>query len=184
MKLLAIVLVTIFTFTGFQQLKFIKTKINDDITLSIPEGFHLLEKADIDRKYVAAKAPLAAFTDDMSGTVDIGVNVAFSQWNPEDLEIMRSFYKSNIMGLYDEVRFITEEVIEVDGEKYAVFEFVSVVKDEEGTSLDAGATSKYTRIHYGIVNRKTLLLNFSCPASVQSTWAPVAKNVLESVKIK
>ncbi len=184
MKLFALTIVTIFIFMGFQQMKYIKTKVNDSITLSIPEGFHILEKSEIDRKYVAAKAPLAAFTDNTSGMVDIGVNVAFSQWDPEDLEIMKSFYKSNIMGLYDEVSFITEEVIEVDGEKYAVFEFVSVVKDEEGTSFDQTATSKYTRIHYGIINRKTLLLNFTCPASQQTVWAPVAKHVLESVKIK
>jgi len=177
-------LVTLFVFMGFQQMKYIKTKVSDSITLSLPEGFRLLEKSEIDRKFVAAKAPLAAYTDNMSGTVDIGVNVAFSQWNPGDLEIMRSFYKSNIMGLYDEVRFITEDVVEVDGVKYAVFEFVSVVKDEEGTSYDQNVTSKYTRIHYGIVNRKTLLLNFTCPASQQNAWAPVAKYVLESVKIK
>ncbi len=175
---------TIFIFMGFQQMKYVKTKVNDSITLSLPEGFRLLEKAEIDRKYVAAKAPLAAFTDAMSGTVDIGVNVAFSQWNPEDLEIMKSFYKSNIMGLYDEVRFITEEVVQIDDEKYAVFEFVSVVRDEEGTSFDQATTSKYTRIHYGIINRKTLLLNFTCPVSQQNMWAPVARHVLESVKIK
>jgi len=169
---------------GFQQMKYLKTKVNDNITLSLPEGFRLLEKSEIDRKYVAAKAPLAAFTDAMSGKVDIGVNVAFSQWNPEDLDIMKSFYKSNIMGLYDEVRFISEEIIEIDDEKYAVFEFISTVKDEEGTSFNQSATSMYTRIHYGIINRKTLLLNFSCPASQQNTWAPVAKYVLQSVKIK
>lgn len=183
MKSFSLAILIALVFMGFQEMKYIKTKVNDNISILLPEGFRLLDKSEIDRKYVAAKAPMAAYTDNMSGSIDIGVNVAFSQWNPEDLEIMRSFYKSTIMGLYDEVQFITEEVFEIDGRSFATFEFVSVVKDDAGTSMSEGATSKYTRIHYGIINHKTLLLNFTCPAIQKNKWAPVAKQVLESVKI-
>jgi hypothetical protein len=67
--------------------------------------------------------------------------------------------------------------------RFAVFEFISVVRDEEGTTLQQAVTSRYTRIHYGIINHKTLLLNFSCPTSQQTKWAPIAQRVLESAKI-
>ena len=96
---------------------------------------------------------------------------------------MNSFYKSNIMQLYDEVHFIIEEVKEINGKQYAVFEFVSSVSDEEGTTVAQSAISKYVRIQYTIVNSKTLLLNFSCPARQKDKWAPIAKQILESVKI-
>ena len=176
---LAIILITLSSFQGG---KFVKTKVNDDITLSLPQDFTLMGQDDLSRNYLSTKEPLAAYTD-FSRTVNLGINIAYSQWNPEDLKIMNSFYKSNIMQLYDEVHFITEEIKEINGKQYAVFEFVSSVSDEEGTTVAQSAISKYVRIQYTIVNSKTLLLNFSCPARQKDKWAPIAKQILESVKI-
>ena len=168
--------------SSFQQVKYVKTKVNDDITLSLPHEFSLMTQEELSRNYLSAKEPLAAYTD-FSRTVNLGINIAYSRWNPEDLEIMNSFYKSNIMQLYDEVHFIREEITEINGKKFAVFEFVSSVSDEEGTSVSQRTISKYVRIQYTIVNSKTLLLNFSCPARQQDKWAPIAEEILGSVKI-
>ncbi len=183
MKKTASVLLLLLAVCGFQQMKYVKTKVNPSITIMLPNGFHLMETTELYRKFVAAKPPLAAYTDNATATIDIGVNVAHSQWNADDLDIMKSFYKSTLMGLYDEVQFITEGIEEIDGKNFAVFEFISVVKDDEKTYDNPAATSKYTRIHYGIINHKTLLLNFTCPANQRNHWAPVARHVLESAKI-
>ena len=96
---------------------------------------------------------------------------------------MKSFYKSTIMGLYDEVQFINEDIREINGRNFAVFEFLSTVVDEEGTTINPGAISKFVRIQYTIVESKTVLFNFSCPARQKDRWAPIAKEILESVKI-
>ena len=87
------------------------------------------------------------------------------------------------MGLYDEVQFITEKIQEINGRNYVVFEFLSKVNDTEGTTIDQSSISKFIRIQYTIVNYKTVLFNFSCPARVKDKWAPIAKESLESVKI-
>lgn len=179
MKLTFSFFLTLFLFSSFQHIKYVKTKVNDDINMSLPKDFTLMSQADLNSKYVSAKAPVAVYTD-FSRTVDLGVNIAHSRWNKEDLEIMKSFYKSNIMGLYDDVQFITEEIIEIHGKEFAVFEFVSSVSDEEGTQ---SAISKYVRIQYTIVKSKTVLFNFTCPARQKEKWAPIAKKILESVKI-
>ena len=141
-----------------------------------------MSNEDRNRKYVSSKDPVAVYTD-LSRTVDLGVNVAYSRWNQEDLEMMKSFYKSNIMGLYDEVQFITEEIKEINGKEFAIFEFVSQVIDDEGTTVNQRAISKYVRIQYTIVKSKTVLFNFTCPARLKEKWAPVAKKIMESVKI-
>ena len=165
-----------------QPVKYVKTKVSDAITMSLPQDFILMSQTDLNAKYVSSKAPIAAYTD-FSRTVDLGVNIAYSRWNQEDLEIMKSFYKSTIMGLYDEVQFITEEITEVNGNDFAVFEFLSSVSDTEGTTISQGTISKYVRIQYTIVQSKTVLFNFSCPAIQKDRWAPIAKEILESVKI-
>ena len=182
MKYLFSFSIVILLLTSFQQVKYLKTKVNDDITISLPQDFIAMSPEDISRNFLSSKDPVAAYTD-FSRTVNLGINTAYSQWNKEDLEIMTSFYKSNIMQLYDEVQFITEEIKEINGKEFAVFEFVSSVADEEGTTVTQSAISKFVRIQYTIVNQKTLLLNFSCPARQRDKWAPIAKEILESVKI-
>lgn len=182
MKLRFSLLPFLFLLTSYQPVKYVKTKVNDAISISLPKDFILMSQTDLNSKYVSSKAPIAAYTD-FSRTVDLGVNVAYSRWNQEDLEILKSFYKSTIMGLYDEVQFITEEVQEINGRDYAVFEFLASVSDDEGTTINRSSISKFVRIHYTIVKSKTVLLNFSCPGRQKDTWAPVAKEILESVKI-
>ncbi len=177
-----ILIITFFGLASFQQVKYVKTKVNESITLLLPEEFTLMEQGELNTKYVSSKPPVAAYTD-YSKTVDLGINVAYSRWNEEDLEIMKSFYKSNIMGLYDEVQFITEDVQEINGRDFVVFEFLSKVNDTEGTTFNSSSISKYIRIQYTIINYKTVLFNFSCPERIKDKWAPVAKEILESVKI-
>jgi hypothetical protein len=171
-----------FALTSFQKIRYVKTKVNESITLSLPEEFTMMQENELNRKYVSTKPPVAAYTD-FSKTVDLGINIAYSRWNQEDLEIMKSFYKSNIMGLYDEVQFITENVQEINGRDFVVFEFLSKVNDTEGTTINNSSISKFVRIQYTIVKSKTVLFNFSCPARTKNKWAPVAQEILESVKI-
>jgi hypothetical protein len=175
-------IVLFFAASAFQNMKLVKTKVNDSITLSLPEEFTLMTEEELNRKYVSAKAPVAVYTD-FSKTVDLGVNIAYSRWNAEDLEIMMSFYKSNIMGLYDEVQFITETVQEINGRDFVVFEFLSKVNDTEGTTIDNSSISRFVRIQYTIARSKTVLFNFSCPERMKDKWAPIANEILESVKI-
>lgn len=182
MKKTIILVPLIFLLSAFQNIKYVKTKVSDSITMLTPADFLLMEEAELNRRYVSARKPIAVYTD-YSRTVELAVNVAYSRWKQEDLEIMKSFYKSNIMGLYDDVNFLKEDIETINGRDYAVFEFISVVRDEEGTAVNPGATAKFTRIQYTIVNYKTVLFNFSCPVRQKDQWIPVARHILSSVKI-
>ena len=182
MKPFLILLTSFILFTSFQKVKYVKTKVNNAVSLLLPEGFTLMSQADLLSRYDSDKAPVAVYTD-FTRSVDLGVNVAYSRWNAEDIEIMQSFYKSTIMGLYDEVQFIKEDIYEINGKDFAVFEFVSSVRDDEGTTINQSPINKFIRIQYTIVKSKTVLFNFSCPANQRDKWAPIAKEILESVKI-
>lgn len=182
MKMIFILVLSSSLFFPVQQSKFVKTKVIDGITLLLPGDFLPVSEEDLRRVYLSAKPPVAAYTD-FSRSIDFGVNVAFSKWNEEDLEIMQNFYKSNIMGLYSEVRFINESIETINGKKFAVFEYDCAVYDEEESNINRGTIRKYVRIQYTIVKGKTVLFNFSCPAIQKDKWIPIAKEILESVKI-
>lgn len=180
-KSISQILILFFLF-AFQQVKFVKTKVSDAITVSLPQEFTPMSQTDLNARYVSSKAPIAAYTD-YSRTVDLGVNVAYSRWNAEDLEIMQSFYKSTIMGLYDDVQFQLEQVEEINGKKFAVFEFLASVSDGDETTVEQRSINKFIRIQYTIVKNKTVLFNFSCPARLKNKWEPIAREMLASVKI-
>lgn len=182
MKTIFILILSSSILFQLQQSKFVKTKVSDGISLLLPEDFMPVSQEDLARKYLSAKPPVALYTD-YSRVVDFGVNVAYSKWNEEDLGIMQNFYKSNIMGLYNEVQFMNESIENIEGRDFAVFEYICSVYDEEETTINQGTISKYVRIQYAIVNNKTILFNFSCPASQKDKWAPISKEILKSVKI-
>lgn len=168
---------------AFQSMKLVKTKIGKSITVSLPDDFMLMSQSEIRSKYVSAREPMALYSDE-SRNVDFTVNVAYSQWDANDLELMKSFYKSNIMGLYDEVHFLQEDIREINGRRFAVFEFVSSVKGESDSPLNSNAIGRYTYIQYTIVNNKTVLFNLSCPTHLRDIWGPLARQIMNSVTVK
>ncbi len=168
---------------AFQPVKLVKTKIGKNITVSLPDDFMLMSQSEIRQRYVSAREPLAIYSDE-TGNVAFTVNVAYSRWNPDDLELMKNFYKSNIMGLYDEVHFIQEDVKEINGRLFAVFEFVSSVKGQSDSPISSNAIGRYTYIQYTIVNGKTVLFNLSCPTHLRNKWGPLAGEIMGSVNIK
>lgn len=168
---------------AFQSVKLTKTKIGKSITVSLPDSFILMTQSEINLKYVSPREPLALYSDE-TRNVDLSVNVAFSKWNANDLELMQSFYKSNIMGLYDEVHFIKEKIEDINGRKFAVFEFISAVKAESNSPVSEIGVGRYTYIQYAIVNGKTVLFNLSCPTHLKDKWSPIAREIMNSVKIK
>ncbi len=167
---------------SFKDNGMVKTKVNDAITISLPTNFYPMSEADIKTKYVSSKLPIAMYTDE-SRMVDLGINVAYSRWREEDFDMMKSFYKSNIMGLYDEVSFIDEKVEEINGKQFAVFEFIGSVKPEDKEGVNTEILKQYVYIQYTIVKYKTVLFNFSCPARIQDKWAPVAHKIMPTVKL-
>ncbi len=183
MRKIVFVLPLFFVFlSSFQEVKLVKTKIGDGITMQIPENFVLVSQQEVKQRNISDKDPLAYYTD-QSGDVDFVVNMAFSRWRNSDIEMMRSFYKSNIMGLYDQVNFIRDEVDEINDRSFAVFEFVSKVEDERNLSISGNAISKYVYIEYAIINNKTVLFTFSCPARLKNYWEATARKMMNSVNI-
>jgi len=181
------VLLTVLIFTGTnllaQPVELKKTKISDDISIELPTRFSPLTNQEINQKFISYRKPLAVYGDE-ARVVDFGVNVSFTSWGNEDLSLMKQFFKSSILNLYDTVVMLNEGMEEINGVQYAVFEFVSSVRGEENSFVHDDTISKYTYLQYALVNGKTLLFNISCPARARGKWAPVAHEMMHSIKIK
>lgn len=181
--LMLIIISVIATEAIAQPVDLTRTRITDDISLDLPKSFSPLTEQEINEKFISYRKPLALYGD-QARLVDLGVNVSMTSWGSEDLNLMKQFFKSSIMNLYDTVSMIKENVQEINGHQFAIFEFVSSVSGDDNSIVNDRAVSKYSYLQYALINGKTLLFNFSCPAQLRQKWAPIAEQMMQSVKIK
>ena len=180
MKLIALLSVLAFF---HQDSKLIRVKISEDISIKLPEDFSPVPPGQIINRHVHFRQPIAFYTDP-NNEVDLAFNQNPTRWREADIEILKDFYKSNILSLYDDVDFSKEEVLDIRGKKFAVFEFISTIKGNQNSIRNNSSLKKYTYIQYTIFNGQTLVSNFSTPANGQDRWAKLAKEIMGSIAFK
>lgn len=165
----------------FAQEKMVTHKINDEISYVVPESFNLMSKGDRIEKYVSSREPLAMHAS-VDGEINYGVNWNPMQWMDGDEQMIHDFYKASILSMFDQVEFIQNEIKEINGKKFVVFEFISMLRTENAFSNKS--SRNYTYIQYTSYNEQVLLFNFACKARLMNQWQPVANDIMNSVKVK
>lgn len=163
----------------------VRTEIYEGISVELPQSFRPMSEALLQEKYLAARRPLAAYTDP-NRQVAFGLNVSNTRWQAGDLAMLKDFFRASLLELYDEVNFIKEEIEEIDGQSFAVFEFVSVVRpgEDEMSVINQKPIRQYTYIQYTIHDQKTWIFDFSVPARAQDEWQETAQEMMSSVRMK
>jgi hypothetical protein len=170
-------------FFGFAHPKLVKTKVADNIMVSLPASLTTMTQDDIVQRYPSVRAPLAAYTNEYR-TADFSVNTSATQWPDGDIELAKKFFKAGIGNLYDRVDFIAEGVHVVNKKKLIYFEFESRVN---GNKMKLGETSpvfRYTYIQYFVEKDRALVFSFNCPKDQKSEWQETVRAMMKTVKIK
>ena len=159
---------------GFQEpVPLVKTKISEQISARLPEGFQPVSEQELRTKYVSYRQPIALYTSP-DRQADFSVNVSVNQWQQFDLPLIKDFYKASLSTLYSELQMLKEETTEIGGHPAAVFEFIGTVAGEEGVIRQSNEISKYTYVAYVLVNGKVAVFTFTAPASQQTFGRPKA----------
>ncbi|MDN5216243.1 hypothetical protein QQ020_29515 [Fulvivirgaceae bacterium BMA12] len=184
MKQFSIILILIIPILSAKaQPALVKTKIGEEITISMPEELVPMTEEDFASKFISPKKPIAVYTNGQR-VVEFSINESNTTWEEKDLALMKSFYKSSILSLYDQVKFLQEKILEINKKRFVIFEFSSQVKGNKASLVDQRDIKKYTYIQYTIKNGKTVLLNFNCPLRDQQYWQPVVHQMMGSIRIK
>ena len=163
--------------------KLVKTKITDDITVSLPADFFAMTAEDIAQRLPSVRAPLGAYTN-TDRVVDFTVNISATQWPDADQVIAAKFFKSSLYNLYDKVDMISEGIHDVHKKKMIFFEFESRINANRRVEGGSQPILKYSYIQYLVEEGRTLVFTFSCPRTDMETWKPVANEVMKSIRIK
>lgn len=170
---------------AFQTPKLKKTEVTDAITVSLPTAFAPVTEQDMAAKYVSYRKPLALYTD-QNRQVDFSVNVSLTQWQHFDLPLVKDFYKASLATLYTDIQWIKEDIQEIKDVPFAIFEYVGTIADpeQENAIRQTKPMQVYTYIAYGLVNGKVAVFTFTAPANQRQQWAPVAQEIMESIRLK
>lgn len=163
--------------------KLVKTKVNDDITVSLPEGFFPMTPEDIAQRLPSVRAPLGAYTNE-DRVIDFSVNISATQWPDADQEIAARFFKSALYNLYDKVDIVSEGIQDIHKKKFICFEFESRINPNKRVEGGSEPLLKYTRIQYLIEPGRTLVFSFSCPRTMRQDWEKVSDEVMKSIRVK
>lgn len=168
---------------SFDQPKLIKTKITDNITVSIPKGWRPMDGLDFTQRYPSVRAPIAAFTND-ERIADFSVNTSATQWPDADVVIAQKFFKASVMNMFDRVEMLQEGVIELKGKKFIFFEFESRVNGNRTQEGLQDPVVRYTYLQYLIEPDRTLVFSFNCPKREREAWQSTAAAIMKSIRVK
>ena len=171
-----------FLYSGQSQ-KFVRVNTTNEISLRIPKDFILLPDNAVFERHGHYRAPVAFYTDP-TGEIDLSISQNVSRWRQGDIAIYKDFYKANILSLYDDVEFDKEEIKHVRGQQFAVFEFVSTLRDDEKSFRGPTVLRKYTYIMYTVYNGTTLIYNFTSDAKTRNQWSSVVGEIMEGIALK
>lgn len=190
MRYLAFLVVIFIAGAAFAQSKLKKVQISKEISVQLPTDFTPLPDDGIARKYPASTKPLAVYTSP-NGQIDFSVNQKQSQFRPEDLNMLREFYKASLVERFTKVDFIREEVVEVKGQDFLVFEYVSSLADERQGGM-LSPVQKYSIVQYTIIendastvrDNELLVFTFHAPFNMKNDWQKTAREMMSSINIK
>jgi len=168
---------------GFSLAKLVKTKVSNDITVSLPTSLFPMTPEDIGQRFPSVRAPLGAYTTE-DRVVDFSVNISATQWYPDDYEMSQKFFRSGIYNLYDKVEMLGEGIHEIHKKKFIFFEFESRTNGDRRKLGASDAILKYTYIQYYIEPKRTLVFTFSCPRDRKEEWQQMAHEMMQSIKVK
>lgn len=168
---------------GFTLVKLVKTKVTNDITVSLPNNLYPMTPEDIGQRFPSVRAPLGAYTTE-DRVVDFSVNISATRWVPEDFEMGQKFFKSGIYNLYDKVEMISEGTQDIHKKKFIYFEFESRTNGDRRKLGSSDPILRYTYIQYLIEADRTLVFTFSCPKDQKPQWQETTHQVMKSIHVK
>ncbi len=159
-----------------------KVKLTDRVTVSLPQDFQPMTDDEIAARYFVARKPTASYTG-TDKVADFTLNQTRTPGRMQDLPLLRDFFKSGILSSYTKVNFLQEGVVKINERDFAVLEFTAELRDDDKNSANRGVTRQYSYLLYTILAAKVNVFAFNCPVQVQPRWQPVAKAVMNSIRI-
>jgi hypothetical protein len=151
----------------------LKSLLNDRVELKIPKNFEIMSEELVKLKYPSERRPTLVFSNESGG-----INVALNLTQNEATQQMIPAYKDNFVqtfqNLYPSAEWKDSGVKIINGRDVGYLELVTPAID----------TEIYNLIFFTDLDGKLLLCTFNCTKKDMKKWRAVAKEIMNSLKIK
>lgn len=176
-------LLLVLILASFSDRKLVKTKVNAQISVSLPKEFAPMTPEDLVQRYPSVRAPLGAYTNP-DRLVDFSVNISATQWPDANADFARKFFKATIFNMYDRVDWISEGTETIHKKNFFYFEFESRLNPDRQNVSAQDALNRYTYIMYLVEPGRTLVFSFNCTKDQKEYWQETAKAIMHTVRVK
>lgn len=180
LKIFAFIVVFL-TGSGFNDVKLVKKKVADGITVMLPSNFYPMSPDDMRQRYPSVRRPIAAYTNSQR-LVDFSINLSATQWRSSDIEMAQSFIKASIYNMFDKVDVLQENIREINGHQYIIYEIETHI-DGNKSFTNSEPVRKYSYLQYLIINGKMIVFSFHSPVQLKDQWKDVVPDIMNSIKL-
>lgn len=170
LAMLVIVLTTSFTLTIDLENKLL---LKGKVELKIPKDFDIMSEELMKLKYPSDRRPTLVYSNE-SGGINVGLNLTQNQASQQQISAYKDNFVQTFKKVYPSAAWKDSGVRIINGRKVGYLELITPAAD----------TDIYNLVFFTDMNGKLLLCTFNCTKKDMNEWAPTAKEIMNSLKIK
>ncbi len=140
--------------------------------LLLPVSFELMDEERLRIKYPTKRPPKTVYTN-RKGTVNVAINHTSTQMLPAHIPAVHKSVGSVIRKSYPSGQWYRNELVQIGGKRFFMFDFRSPAIDTEIRNLMVGTSFE----------GRLLLVTFNTVSKLESTWAPIGNRIINSIRI-
>jgi hypothetical protein len=147
--------------------------LNNRIEIKIPKGFEIMKEDMLKLKYPMERRPTLVYTD-VTGGINVAFNLTASRASQEQLEAYKDNFINAFKTMHPTAEWKDSGIKEINGRKTGYLELVTQAMD----------TKIYNLMFFTDLDGRLLLCTFNCTEKSIKEWEPLAKEIMQSLKIK
>ncbi len=147
--------------------------LNERIELKIPKNFKIMSEELINIKYPSQRRPTLVYSNE-SGGINVALNLTQNKASQQEIVAYQNNFVQTFKNLYPSAEWKDNGVKTINGKKVGYLELVTPAID----------TEIYNLIFFTDLDGKLLICTFNCTRKDINKWTPVAKEIMNSLKLK
>jgi hypothetical protein len=150
-----------------------KSLLDNKVELKIPRDFRIMPEDMIKIKYPSERRPTLVYSNE-SGGINVALNLTAHAANQDIIPDYKDNFVKSFKNMYPSAEWKDSGVIEVNGRKVGYLELITPAVNAE----------IYNLMFFTDLDGRLLMCTFNCTKKDITEWAPIAKEIMNSLKIK
>ena len=150
-----------------------KTLLEDRIELKVPVDFQIMSDQLMKVKYPSENRPNLIYTDE-SGGINVALSLTENSASQDIIPAYADNFVQTFKNLYPSAEWKDSGVKEINGLQVGFLELVTPAIDVE----------IYNLMFFTELDGRLLICTFNCTRPSIDEWSPIAKEIMNSIKVK